>query len=211
MMQALAARWVTPARALLSILALSPLLAWAQLDQAITDQDLVEPWTRATAVLSKVPADGLGGRPDSNEINSSLERLEQDLGSLARQLEETAVSIVARPEFAYDAAQASHELSFAVARVVTSLDALSGKLAPGGSPEMQAAREGMEKLRVRLAERTWFERDVMRTVGSGSKHAIQDLARRWWMAGEHVEDLQTAVAALRQRLVLSTPWFRTWG
>ena len=118
---------------------------------------------------------------------------------MRREIEETAISIVARPEFGYDAAQRSFELSQRLIRVEQGLDALFAALAVADRPDVMAARESIGRLRRILEEKTRFERDVLATLGSGSKNAIQALAVRWWTAADRVGDVADAVRGLRDR------------
>ena len=116
------------------------------------------------------------------------------------ELENTAISIVARPEFAYDAAQRSFELSQHIGKVESELDALFDALHISERPDAKAVQDSLDNLKKILAGRTRFERDILTTVGTGSKNAIQALAARWWTAADRVNDVAQATRALRDRL-----------
>jgi hypothetical protein len=182
-------------RALLlaSLIASAP--AYAQLNQAITDAELYEPWTLArTAAVAAIAAEAR----DADRAVADAGNLDASLAALRARFEDTAIAIVARPEFAYDAAQASFELSREVADAGAKLQAWLADYPAGQGGEAAAARDAIARLEAVLAQRNAFERDVFLAVGSGSKHAIQALARRWWTAAEQVEALRAAVGARRQ-------------
>jgi hypothetical protein len=182
------------------VLALAAVLfagtAGAQWDQAISDNDLLDPWIQAKAVVIALPADRLSGVA----TRADLIELEGHLSSLRTELENTAISIAGRPEFAYDAAERSYELSQKVGKVQQGLDALFAALAQSDRADVKSARESIGRLQKILAERVRFERDILNTVGSGSKNAIQALAARWWTAGDRVGEVGEAIAGLRQGL-----------
>ena len=167
--------------------------AGAQWDQAISDKDLFDPWVQAATVLQGLPAAGRSGA-ETREILASLEA---ELSSLRTELENTAISIVARPEFAYDAAQRSFELSQHVGKVESGLHALFAALHIRERPDAKAVQDSIENLKKILAGRTRFERDILTTVGTGSKNAIQALAARWWTAANRVNEVREAAAKLR--------------
>ncbi len=173
--------------------------AAAQLNQAIGDQDLLEPWIQARAAVLALPAGSPADPAARAQFAHQLDATEEELSGLRRELEEAAISIVARPEFAYDAAQRSFELSQRMIRVERGLDAMFAALAVADRPDVMAARDSIGRLRQILEERTRFERDVIAALGSGSKNAIQALAARWWTAGERVGDVADAVRGLQER------------
>lgn len=169
--------------------------AAAQWDQAISDKELLDPWVQARAVALALPADGL----TAAGIEETLGRLDEELSALRVALENAAISIVAKPEFGYDAAQRSFELSQQVGKVEQQLDALFEALAMADRSEVKTVHDSIENLRQTLEARTRFERDVLTTLGSGSKNAIQALAARWWTAADRVNDLREALAMHRVR------------
>ena len=170
--------------------------AGAQWDQAISDKNLLDPWLQAATLLQGLPATD----SSNSETREILASLEAELSSLRTELQNTAVSIVARPEFAYDAAQRSFELSQHIGKVESGMIALFVALNINERPDVKAVQDSLDNLKTILAGRTRFERDVLTTVGSGSKNAIQALAARWWTAGDRVGDVAQATGALRDRL-----------
>jgi hypothetical protein len=164
--------------------------AVAQISQAITDAQLTEPWTQARTFVASVPA---GAAVDPEKAARDARALGESLAVLRARLEDTAISIVARPEFAYDAAQASFDLSRDVGEAAARLDAWLQDFPPDTVAAASGARAGIARLQETLAQRHAFERDVLQTLGSGSKNAIQALARRWWTAAEQVDALREAV------------------
>ncbi|HEX4986172.1 MAG TPA: hypothetical protein VFV71_08910 [Burkholderiales bacterium] len=174
---------------LAGLLACAP--AGAQLNQSIADEELYDPWIRAQAAV-----DSLGGVAAQDEARAQADArtLDDALATLHARLEDVAIRIVARPEFAYDAAQASFDMSREVAQVSAGLDALLADFPPGAARGAEA-RAALDKLQATLERRVAFERDVLGAIGSGSKVAIQALSARWWAASEHVEALRTKVAA----------------
>lgn len=173
-------------------------MAGAQWDQAISDKDLLDPWIQARTVVLSLPGVPAGAAA-REQFPRRLDTLEEDLSGLRHELENAAVSIVARPEFSYDAAQRSLELSQRIVRVEQGLDDLFEALAVAERADVRAARDSIARLRQMLAEKTRFERDVLTTLGSGSKNAIQALAARWWTAADRVGEVAGAVRSLRER------------
>jgi hypothetical protein len=165
---------------------LLPALAFAQIGQGITDEEMLGPWQDAAAAIGRLQS-GAG-------LAAPLGQLDTVLADLQAQLEDTAVRIVARPEFAYDAAQWSEELSRQVGKSGAALEAVFA--AADAGDDGRAACDGVARLQATLAQRVRFERDVLSALGSGSKHAIQALARRWWTVSERVEDVRKAAARL---------------
>ena len=166
--------------------------ASAQLGIAISDDEMLGPWRQATALLGSLAV--VPGAPSQ----SALKAFDEALAELRVQLENTAVHIVARPEFAYDAAQWSYELSGQVAKAGDALDAVLAATAVPDPGAVARVHESIQHLRDVLAGRSAFERDVLQTLGSGSRNAIQVLSRRWWTVSEEVEALRKAGARLRE-------------
>src|SRR5262245_36089930 len=78
--------------------------AWAQLNPGITDPEMLDPWRQAAAVVQSIPA----ATHQASLVEAT--KLDEALAKLQARLEDTAIHIVARPEFSYDAAQWSFEL-----------------------------------------------------------------------------------------------------
>jgi hypothetical protein len=81
-----------------------------------------------------------------------------------------------------------------VGEAAAGFDAWLANYPPEDAGGAAAARAALSRLQAVLAQRNAFERDVFLAVGSGSKHAIQGLSRRWWTASEHIEGLRLAIA-----------------
>lgn len=169
--------------------------AGAQWDQAISDKDLLDPWIQTAAVLRVLSMEDATAAATGRRFVP----LEEDLAGLRAELENTAISIVGRPEFAYDAAQRSVELSQQVEKVGQGLDAMFRELSVAARPDVKAARDSIAGFQQILAGRARFERDVLNTVGTGSKNAMQALAARWWTAADRVDDVRSAVVGLQRR------------
>jgi hypothetical protein len=168
--------------------------AHAQLNQAISDSELYEPWTLAQAAARAAAA---RTPDDAGRAAAAAAALEASLAALRDRFEDTAIRIVARPEFSYDAAQTSYEMSVQVGEAAAGFDAWLGQYPQDDAGGAAAARAALSRLQAILAQRNAFERDVFLAVGSGSKHAIQALSRRWWTASEHVEGLRLAILPRR--------------
>jgi hypothetical protein len=175
--------------------------ATAQVDYGLSDQDLIAPWLRAKAVvLSLAPLlDGPTGNDQRRRLDADLSKLADELSKLQAELEKVAIRIVSVPEFAYDAAHESSELSAQVLDIEQSFDALFGELKIRERPDIRAMQGSIDSLRTSLYNTARFERDVVRAIGSGSKNEMQALAGRWWRVGESVEGVKLAVEGLRPR------------
>jgi len=192
--------------ALVIVAILQSIAAWAQIDQEISDQDLLDPWKRASAVVLSLAQslDAVAEPVPRAQIEHELDLLDAGLSRLQSQQETVAVRIAADPSFSYDASVQSSEMSTLVAEVAASFDALLSDLSVGDRPDVVATRESIGRLRRILYERNHLERDVVRALGAGGRHEIQALAARWWDAAEAVGSVKDAIAKLRGRLT-ATP------
>ena len=183
--------------ALIAVLGLGK--ATAQIDQGLSDQELIDPWLRAKAVvLSLAPL------LDTPAANDQRGRLDADLSKLADELSKLAggagkgrhshrgrpgVRLRSEPHVVRAvAAGARHreELRRAVRRVEdprTSRCPGHAKLHALSAADPQQTGS--------------FERDVIRAIASGSKNEMQALAGQWWRVGESVEGVKLAVEGLR--------------
>ena len=173
----------------------------AQMNQGLSDQDLIDPWLRAKAVvLSLAPLLGPTAASDQQrQLALGLSKLEDDLSKLQVELEKVAIRIVAVPEFAYDASHKSSELSAQVVDIEKSFDALFGELKIRERPDVRAMQSSIDSLQQILSRQDRFERDVVQAIASGSKNEMQALAGQWWRVGESVEGVKLAVEGLRPR------------
>jgi hypothetical protein len=176
--------------------------ATAQLDQAVSGKDLIDPWTRAKAVvLSLAPLfDTLGDQDKRSQIDRQLSRLDDELSRLQSQEETVAIRIVSNPAFAYDASLSSTEMSAQISGIEKSFDSLFRDLMVRQRPDVQAMQESVASLRRLLSNKNSLERDVVRAIASGGKNEIQALAARWWDGAESVGSVREAISDLRQRL-----------
>jgi hypothetical protein len=183
------------------IAALGPGKATAQIDQGLSDQELIDPWLRAKAVvLSLAPLlDTPAADDQRGRIDAELSKLADELSTLQTELEKVAIRIVAVPEFAYEASNKSSELSAQVLEIEQSFDTLFGELKIRERPDVQAMQSALDALRKILNKRDRFERDVVRAIASGSKNEMQALAGQWWRVGESVEGAKLAIEGLRTR------------
>ena len=184
------------------------ILSWgeaaAQLDQAITDKDLVDPWSRAKAVVLSLagPIDTSVAHQQREQLDRDLSRLEDELAALQSQQETVAIRIVSNPAFVYDTSVSSREMSTQVAEIEASFDSLLGDLMVRQRPDVVAMQASLAALRRILEDKNRLERDVVRALGSGSKNEIQALASRWWAGAQSVEEARGAVADMRRRLAV---------
>ena len=185
-----------------SIAILEPGKATAQLDQGLSDKDLIDPWLRAkTVVVSLAPLlDSPTANDQRGRLDADLNELADELSQLQTELEKIAIRIVSVPEFTYDAAHKSSELSAQVLDIEKSFDALFHELNIQERPDVLAMQGSIGSLRQILYKTDRFERDVVRAIGSGGRNEIQALAGQWWRVGESVEGVKLAVEDLRRRL-----------
>ena len=179
--------------------------AIAQLDQAISGKDLVDPWMRAKAVvLSLAPLfDTLADHDKRSQIDSQLSKLDDEVSKLQSQQENLAIRIVSNPAFVYDASLSSTEMSEKVSDIEKSFDSLFRDLMVRERPDLQAIQESLASLRQLLSDKNRFERDVIRAVASGSKNQIQALAGQWWDSAESVGSVREAISDVRRKLAAS--------
>ena len=194
-------RTFSKVQALLLLLAVAcPGQAAAQV-QAITEKDLTEPWTHATAALQSLVAVSSKLSPsERSELDRQLSQLDDGLAKLQAQQEKTAIRIVAVPEFAYGAAESSAEMSAQVAEISQRFDALFRDAGLSNDPNVRTMQTSLATLQRLLADKNALESDVIRAVGSGSRNLIQALAGQWWNGAESVGSVREALAAQRQKL-----------
>ncbi len=172
---------------------LGPGQATAQFDKGLSDQDLIDPWLLAKAVvlsLGPLPADRV-------RLDADLSKLADELSKLQAELEKVAIRIVTVPEFTYEASRKSSELSAQVLDIEKSFDVLFGELQIRERPDVRAMLSSIDSLRQTLNNTDRFERDVVRAIASGGKNEMQALAGQWWRVGESVEGVKLAVEDLR--------------
>jgi hypothetical protein len=197
--------------ALMATLGLWQGQAAAQIDQGLSDQELIDPWLRAKAVvLTLAPlVDAAAANDQRGRLDADLSQLADELSKLQAELEKVAIRIVTVPEFAYVASDESSELSQQVLDIETGFDSLFGELKIRGRPDVQAMQGSISSLRQVLYKPERFERDVIRAIASGGKNEMQALAGQWWRVGESVEGVKLAVEGLRPRPAAATGGQRT--
>jgi hypothetical protein len=175
--------------------------ATAQVDQGLSDQELIDPWLRAKAVVLTLGPllDTTTATDQRGRLDADVSKLAEELSKLQAELEKVAIRIVTVPEFAYDASHKASELSQQVLDIEISFDSLFAELKIRERPDVQAMQGSMSSLRRLLYKPDRFERDVIRAIASGSKNEIQALAGQWWRVGESVEGVKLAVEGLRPR------------
>jgi len=176
--------------------------ASAQLDQAVSGKDLIDPWTRAKAVvLSLAPLfDTLADQDKRSQVDRELSRLDDELSRLQSQEETVAIRIVSNPAFAYDASLSSSDMSILLSEIEASFDLLFRDLMVRQRPDVQAMQDSLASLRRLLSNKNSLERDVVRAIASGGRNEIQALAGRWWASAESVGSVREAISDLRRRL-----------
>ena len=180
--------------------------AAAQVDQGLSDHELIDPWQRAKAVVvSLAPLLGAtAAKEQRGRLDAELSTLDEQLSALQTELEKVAIRIVTVPEFAYEASNKSSELSAQVLEVEKSFDALFAELNIRERSDVEAMQSSMSSLRQILQKQERFERDMVRAIASGSRNEMQALAGQWWRVGESVEGVKVAVRDLRAQPATAT-------
>jgi hypothetical protein len=186
---------------------LAPAAALAQFDQAISDASLTDPWDlEKTVVLSLPVASPALDEPQArSQLHATLRKLDEGLAGFEAQVLTFIERLVGDPQYPYVAAENSAEMSIQIGSIEKNFDSLYATFAVEQRSDVRAAQASLDALRITLAQKTPFERDVSRALGSGSRQEILSLGTRWWMATEHAIALKKAVADLKQRLEPSTP------
>ena len=195
------------ARALSLVAVLAPPAALAQFDQAISDASLTDPWDLEKMVVLSlpVPSPALDEPRVRLQLHATLRRLDEGLAGFESQVLTFIERLVGDPQYAYVAAENSAEMSAQIASIEKNFDSLYTTFAVEQRADARTAQASLGALRSTLAQKTPFERDVSRALGSGSRQEILSLGTRWWMATEHEVAVRKAVADLKQRLDPSTP------
>ncbi len=187
--------------AVILIISLAAGSATAQMNAAISDGELQDPWVQSRAVVRTL-ADAVETDEDPARrarVYRDLDVLERDLAELQAQIENVAIAMASNIGYAYTAAAVSRGLAMTISKVGTDFAALYVDLNVAQREDVIAAQESIGALEQVLARERPFERDITQAIGSGSKNAIQALAGRWWTAGERVGEARDAVIALRRQ------------
>jgi hypothetical protein len=194
-------------RVLALVMMFAPSAGLAQLDQAISDASLTDPWNLEKAVVLSLPT----GTPAPNEpqirsqIHATLSKLDEGLARFESQILTFIEHLVGDPQYPYVAAENSAEMSAQIAGIEKNFDSLYTAFDLEKRTDVRAAQASLGTLKSTLAQKTPFEHDVNRALGSGSRQEILSFATRWWTATEHSIAVRKAVADLKQRLEASTP------
>ena len=123
--------------------------ATAQLDQGLSDQELIDPWLRAKAVvLSLAPLlDSPTANDQRGRLDADLSKLADELSKFQTELENVAIRIVSVPEFAYDAATSRPSCPRRCSRSRRASTALFGELKIRERPDVRAMQGSIDSLR----------------------------------------------------------------
>lgn len=175
--------------------------AAAQMNAAISDGELQDPWVQSRAVVRTL-ADAVETEDDPvrrAQVDRDLDALERDLAELQAQVENVAISIASNIGYAYTAEEVSRALATTIGKVGSDFAAFYADLNVAKRKDVIAAQESIGTLEQVLARERPFERDITQAIGSGSRNAIQALAGRWWAASERIGEARDAVIALRRQ------------
>jgi hypothetical protein len=189
------------------VMMFTPTAGLAQLDQAISDASLTDPWDLEKAVVVSWPArsPALNEPQVRSQLDATLRKLDEGLAGFESQVLTFIERLVGDPQYPYVAAENSAEMSIQIAIIEKNFDSLYATFSVEQRADVRAAQASLDALKSTLAQKTPFERDVTRALGSGSRHEILAFATRWWTATEHAIAVRKAVADLKQRLEDSTP------
>jgi hypothetical protein len=179
--------------------ALVPVAAMAQVDQAITDARLREPWELQKAVvlslLQTAPQDSTRA-----QAAAALDRLELGLARFEAQADTVLDRLIGDPQFAYAAADTSLQMSVTLADIRDNFEILYTALGVDRRADVRAARAALDGLQAILGQKTPFEREIERALGSSSREEILAFANRWWAGEERAIAVRKALAELKQHL-----------
>jgi hypothetical protein len=185
----------------------APIAGLAQLDQAISDASLTDPWDLQKAVVLSLPGGSLAlDKPQiRTQLYATLGNLDEGLAGFESQVLIFIERLVGDPQYPYVAAENSAEMSAQIAGIEKNFGSLYAIFGLEQRADVRAAQASLEALKNTLAQKTPFENDVHRALGSGSSQQILALATRWWTATEHSIAVRKGVVDLKQRLEASTP------
>jgi len=193
-------------RALTLVMVLAPAAASAQFDQAISDASLTDPWDLEKAVVLSLPggSSALDKPQVRSQLDATLRNLDEGLAGFESQVLTFIERLVGDPQYPYVAAENSAEMSAQIAGIEKNFGSLYAAFALEQRADVRAAQASLDALKNTLAQKTPFENDVYRALGSGSSQEILSFATRWWTATEHSIAVRKAVADLKQRLEAPT-------
>jgi hypothetical protein len=194
-------------RVLALVMVLTPTTGLAQLDQAISDASLTDPWDLQKAVVLSLPAGSpaIDKPQNRSQLYATLVNLDEGLAAFESQVLTFIERLVGDPQYPYVAAENSAEMSAQIAGIEKNFGSLYVAFGLEQRADVRAAQASLGALRSTLAKKTPFEHDVNIAVGSGSRQEILSFATRWWTATEHAIAVRKAVVDLKQRLEVSTP------
>ena len=176
----------------------------AQMDEAVPEKDLLAPWVQAKAVVLSLPDrfDNVIERGKGLEFERQLSKLESELARLESQMDTVTVRIATDPQFPYVASDVSLEMSTQVGAIKEAFDSLFSEPAASDRPDVRATQESLDILRRLLSEKDRFERDVVRALGSGSRHEILALATRWSVVANSVQEVRDSIDHVQRQLAV---------
>jgi hypothetical protein len=173
--------------------------AGAQLDQAIPEAALREPWDRQLAVLQSLSSSITAAPGDARaQLDGALAMLQVTLGEFELQVDRVIDRMIGDAQFAYVATETSQELSVQLAEIHGRFETLYAALGVQTRSDVRAAQASLDRLREILQAKAPFERDVLQA--SGFLQLRIELATRWWNGEERAIAVKALVATLRAKL-----------
>jgi len=176
--------------------------AVAQVDPGVPQATLREPWVQQLAVLESLSSTITSvSDPEARARRAdALAVLQVALGEYEAQCDTVIDRIVGDPQYSYVAAEASAAMGAKLAEIHQRLEALYTDLGVQTREDVQSAQASLDELLRVMQAKVYFERDVIRVVGSVSRDQIVELATRWWNGEERAIAVKKLVAQLREDL-----------
>ncbi len=174
-------------------------VAHAQIQGAIPESALREPWSLHLAIVDSLAGRIEAAQPALREpLADALATLQVSLGEYETQFDRTIDRLAADPNFTFAATEVSFELAGQVADIGMHLDTVYALLGVRERADEREAQAALQELHRLLHAKTYFERDVL--AGILSRPQTVELATRWWNGEQRAIALKKRVAELRERL-----------
>jgi hypothetical protein len=168
----------------------------------LSEAELRAPWEQHLVVLQSLSTLILGrsDAPQRAALANHLAALQVSLGEYETRVDEVIDRIIGDPQYAYVADKTSHDLSVQLDAVHGDFAALYAAIGVGSRADVQAAQASLATLAGVLRGKSTFERDLVSTLGSGSRQQIVDLATRWWKGEEQAIAVKKLAAGYREKV-----------
>lgn len=175
--------------------------ARAQVSMELSEGTLKAPWEKHLAVLQSLGQTITGFDEGKTRVAvvDALFFLESGISEYESKTSEVIDRLAGDPQFAYEAADVSLEMSKVLDQVYAQFENLYGALEVSEREDVLGAQQALDDLRRLLRMKRPFDVDVVNALGSGIPQIIIGLAERWWHGEEKAALTREYIATMRKK------------